>query len=497
MSARANKAYAVTILLLRASQFAEVALKNDAAFDLFRKDGVYPIVINDAYFDTHTTDGIYTPRPEKIQILYGGSGSGKSDFKATELLLKVLLNKYCRVIFCRKFSAQIRDSQFLKLKGLIKRYKLEPFFQIKESEMDIICLLNGNMMLSAGLDDVDKLKSVDEATDIWIEEPLDRKGSVQYTDFTELLRRLRSPLASNYIHLTFNPVTRASWIFHRLFKSDVYPSFKLKTTYTDNYFTPPGESAEYEILKKASPDEYAVYGLGEWGDPDSELSVYDGESVDDMFTNSFIQPTGVRYLTVDPALEGGDEMIIVVWDGWVIIDILVFERADGKQALNHIMRAAQTYRVPHRNICFDATGIGDYLSGFIKGAKPFKGGSAPIVPDAPKSDLQKKVSQARTFANLRAQCFFLLSDKMNNNGIYFAVKSVHLQEQTREEFTAIKRIEQKDSTKPLQVVSKLEIRQAIGRSPGLADAISMRMAFELIPHKTKAPRKVIGAGFSN
>ena len=131
--------------------------------------GVIPIRINDAYLP-------HMNRPERIQIWYGGSGSGKSDAKATELLLKCLLNPFCRVLFLRKYGTQIRDSQFLLFKDLIKRYNLGAFFTVKESEMDIYCNLNGNVLLSAGLDDVDKLKSVADITDAWIEEPMDKKG---------------------------------------------------------------------------------------------------------------------------------------------------------------------------------------------------------------------------------------------------------------------------------------------------------------------------------
>ena len=487
----------IKILPVRASQFAQIALNNDAAFDVLRTQGIYPIVINDVYFDTHTVNGVYTPRPEKVQILYGGSGGGKSDFKATELLLKVLLSKYCRVVFCRKFATQIRDSQFLKLKGLIQRYKLQALFQVKESEMDIICKVNGNMMLAAGLDDVDKLKSIDEATDIWIEEPLDRKGSITYTDFTELLRRLRSPLASNHIHLTFNPVTKASWIYHRLFKVDNYRAFALRTTYIDNHFTPPDERMNYEILKIEAPDEYRVYGLGEWGDPDSELSVFDSESIEDFFTNAFIQGSGVRYMTVDPAMEGADTMVVCIWNSWVVEHIFEYAKTDGQQVLTIIKQMAQQYSIAQRNICFDATGVGDYLSGFLPNAKAFKGGSAPVTIDKGQSTLQKKLASARTYANLRAQCFFALADKLEQNTAFFAVKNVHLQQRTREELQAIRKVEQKDSTKPLQIVAKAEIAAAIGRSPGIADVLSMRCAFDLIPEKKKAARKVIGAGFTN
>lgn len=237
---------------------ASRAIRTPAIVAGARVAGVIPITVNDAYLP-------YRFRPERIQILYGGSGSGKSDFKATELLCKCLTQKFCRVLFLRKFREQVRDSQFLLFKGLISRYGLESLFHVKESEMDIVCRLNGNMLLSGGLDDVDKLKSTPDITDIWIEEPIDRRGSISSTDFTELDRRLRCPLASNHIHLTFNPISKESWIYDYFFRSDAYAAFKLKTTYIDNHYSPAEQIRQFEILKEKKPDEYAVYALGEWG----------------------------------------------------------------------------------------------------------------------------------------------------------------------------------------------------------------------------------------
>lgn len=221
------------------------------------QSGYRPIIVNDCYIP-------HFNRQELVQIWYGGSGSGKSDAKATELLLKCLTRPYCRVLFLRKFREQVRDSQFLLFKDLIARYGLGQYFKVKESEMDLECS-NGNKLLSGGLDDVDKLKSIPDVTDVWIEEPMDRKGSISSTDFTEILRRLRTPLASNHIHLTFNPISIQSWIYDYFFRSNEYGAFALKTTYLDNYYAPESERTKFEALKSKKPDEYKVYALGEWG----------------------------------------------------------------------------------------------------------------------------------------------------------------------------------------------------------------------------------------
>lgn len=220
--------------------------------------GHRPVTVNDTYLANFN-------RPERIQIWYGGSGGGKSDAKATELLLKCLFNPYCRVMFCRKTKESIRMSQFRLLKDVIKRYGFGDVFKVNEQAMQVTCTQNGNLLFGSGLDDLGKITSIADVTDIWLEEPIDRKGTVSSSDFTELNRRLRSVKASNHIHLTFNPISKDSWIHDYFFKSDLYKPFTLRTTYLDNHFTPESQHNEFEILKIKKPDEYAVYALGEWG----------------------------------------------------------------------------------------------------------------------------------------------------------------------------------------------------------------------------------------
>jgi hypothetical protein len=113
---------------------ASVGVKYGAAdIAKLRSIGVLPVVVNDCYLQNKF-------RPERVQILFGGSGSGKSDWKATELLLKCMMpGKFCRVLFARKFREQVRDSQFLLFKGLIARYGLQDVFQIKESQKWTSC----------------------------------------------------------------------------------------------------------------------------------------------------------------------------------------------------------------------------------------------------------------------------------------------------------------------------------------------------------------------
>ena len=74
--------------------------------------------------------------------------------------------------------------------------------------------LNGSQIIFAGLDDVEKLKSIDNITMMWIEEA----SEINQADFHQLDLRLRG--ATKYykqIIFTFNPVDINHWLKKRFF----------------------------------------------------------------------------------------------------------------------------------------------------------------------------------------------------------------------------------------------------------------------------------------
>lgn len=463
---------------------ASVALAEPELLAAARATGAHVVVVND----------VYRPhffRPERIQIRYGGSASGKSDVTATELLLKAMRPGYFRGLFCRKYQVTVRDSQFALFQDLIKRYGFEDYFSVNRSDMDIKCLLTGNMLLSGGLDDVDKLKSIPDLTDIWIEEPIDRKGSVVESDFTELNRRLRCDKASNHIYLTFNPIARENWIHRLFFERADYDTFALKSTYRDNYFLPQNIQDQYEILRRTNPDEYAVYGLGEWGSlDDMALRLFQDDSIEDLFTNgTFLSSGQTRYLTADVAFTGADQFVIMVWDGWTVIDVQTMPKSEGDEVVRKIQAVASEYGIPGQRCTFDAGGVGIGLRGFLRTAIPFVGAATPLEVEPDKSDLQKKILPRPAFKNLRAQAYHYAAQKVNDCEAAFSVKSVHLQSTLAQELRAIRRMDTPDGGK-YQIVKKEEIRERIGRSPDLADCFSMRAVFDLPQSKQRRPRQM-------
>ena len=127
-------------------------------------------------FDPRIYNDVYFPllrENTRIQIIFGGGGSGKSVFlsqRGVEDILKGGRN----YLVCRNTGNTIRKSVFNEVKKAINKSRdLQRLFKINKSEMTITCI-NGYQILFAGLDDIEKLKSITPEigviTDIWIEE---------------------------------------------------------------------------------------------------------------------------------------------------------------------------------------------------------------------------------------------------------------------------------------------------------------------------------------
>jgi phage terminase large subunit len=199
-------------------------------------------------------------------FIYGGAGSGKSYAVAQHLILQLLGNDYFRCVYMRKVARTIRNSQFLLFKDIINNWNISHLFDVKEVDMSIVCKSNGNMLISAGADDIEKIKSIQEPNCIWIEEATE----FSLIDYLQLQLRLRTRKAFNYTIATFNPVSKSHWLYDYISKkaNDVNV---IKTTYKDNQFIDEAYVLQLQSLKQQDEDYYNVYALGEWGTGDRAL----------------------------------------------------------------------------------------------------------------------------------------------------------------------------------------------------------------------------------
>lgn len=199
---------------------------------------------------------------DRYRIIYGGAGSGKSYYVAQELILRHLQDKGRKTLILRKVGKTIRNSVFSLLTEIINENGLSHLFTIKKGDMSIRCI-NGNEIITQGLDDVEKLKSISGITDIWIEEA----SEITQKDFEQIDLRLRGKTAfKKQITLTFNPISNLSWLKYYFFDRKPTDTFILKSTYKDNKFIDDDYKKAIEKLKETDYQYYRIYALGDWGE---------------------------------------------------------------------------------------------------------------------------------------------------------------------------------------------------------------------------------------
>ena len=120
-------------------------------------------------------------------VLCGGGGSGKSIFAGRKVLERLTSEKGHRWLVCRKVARMLRDSCFAQLRGQLAAHYPGSGVKINTSDMRMT-FPNGSEILFAGLDDVEKLKSIYDITGIWIEEA----SEITEEDFSQLDIRLRT-----------------------------------------------------------------------------------------------------------------------------------------------------------------------------------------------------------------------------------------------------------------------------------------------------------------
>lgn len=198
-------------------------------------------------------------------ILYGGAGSGKSVFAVQRYIYKLLTQKQFNLLVVRNTGKTNRDSTFALFKQILIKWKLYNYFKINESDLRIKCNVNGNEIIFAGLDDVEKLKSVTfskgELTDIWIEEA----SEIQESDFNQLDVRLRGKGTKKQIVISFNPIDINHWLKKRFIDRKDDNVLVMHSTYKDNDFLDDDYKTLLESYKDTDPYYYDVYCLGNWG----------------------------------------------------------------------------------------------------------------------------------------------------------------------------------------------------------------------------------------
>lgn len=182
-----------------------------------------------------------------------------------------------------------------------------------------------------------------------------------------------------------------------------------------------------------------------------------------------------KWITVDLADVGDDNTIILVWNGFHVIDYKILPKSMPRMNADKILYMAQAYDVADSHIIYDATRA-VYVNDYIPDAVPYLSGKSP------------RGKYARAASRLKDEVYLRLVDMIKNGRISFSDKianaiylhdnmsiPITIQAEFIEECSVVRFDEGVNGKK--QLLSKKQMNKLLGknRSMDLLDACSMRM----------------------
>lgn len=189
----------------------------------------------------------------------GSAGSGKSYSIVQKIIIRCCAEPI-RVLVCRRYATTLRNSCFALFKEILQKWQLTKYVKIKETDMSIT-FPNGSQIIMVGLDTEEKLLSLTNISTVWVEEAFE----VEKEKVEQLNLRMRGAALNQQIILSWNPISKNSWLYDFTVKNPPSSSIFHHSTYKDNPFLNKEYIDALDEMAVRNPQKYRVYGLGEWG----------------------------------------------------------------------------------------------------------------------------------------------------------------------------------------------------------------------------------------
>ena len=232
---------------------------------------------------------------------------------------------------------------------------------------------------------------------------------------------------------------------------------------------------------------------GNWKVKVDGLALFEPFRLSDLFTNQLTPPPRPRrYITCDAAGFGKDFCVIMVWEGWKVVQIVVLRKSESRDIYDAIEAQRKRWSVAESDVVIDQDGVGGKVFTYGRGYKGFSGGGPPMEDPI--------LNEVERYKNLKTQCYYRMADRVNDVSVAVQVnddtvlidgekrmklliagKETTVLELLKADLKAIKRAKTDDENRK-QINTKEEQKIILGgRSPDFGDTFMMREWFELRP----------------
>lgn len=406
------------------------------------------------------------------EIIFGGSAGGGKSIVGTYWILKMCY-KYpgTRWLIGRSKLKTLTETTLLSLFQVMQLQGITSAEYNYNQQKNIIIFNNGSQIFLKDLFSYPSDPNFDELGSLEITGAfIDECNQISKKAWDIVRSRIRFKLDENGLIPkmlgTCNP--SKNWVYSEFYNPSQRGELQenkvfIKSLVTDNPFISEHYIANLQQLQEVDKQRL-LYGNWEYSDDPATLIEFD--KILQAFNNQSAQ-RGKKYITADVARFGSDKTVIMVWDGLAVIKILSFPITSVTDTIEIIQKNMKDYNIPVQNIIADSDGVGSGVVDVLR-CKGFVNNGRPM------SENGKSVQ----YQNLKSQCYFHLADKINNGEI--SISETQYKQSIIEELEQVKRYKI-DSDGKLAVLPKESVKMLLGRSPDFADALMMRMYFELKP----------------
>ena len=408
-------------------------------------------------------------------VFGGGKNGGKSYLGASIIFGDALIYPETSYFIVRKELNDLRKFTIPTIHELFHNWKIDIQKYAKFNGQDnLFKCYNGSIVYLLDCKDIpsdplfERFGSM-QMTRGWIEEA----GETEYLSYENLKLSLGRKNNDKYklkkkLLLTCNPKKNYLYReFYQPFKNGTLEPHKrfIQSLVTDNDFRQSGAVETLDNLRDKTAKERLRFGNWEYDDP-AKLIPY--ENIINLFENNHI-PGGKKCITIDVARKGKDKTVIMVWDGWRVIEIVTIDKSRLTEQAATVNGLRNKYQIPVTQVCADEDGVGGGLVdmlrciGFVNNSKPVN-----VLIDNKKEN----------FNNLRSQCIYKLCQKINDNLVYIGTRDQKIKELIIEELEAVKLNSITDDGK-ISIISRDEFINAIQRSPDYLSSLMQRVYLEI------------------
>jgi phage terminase large subunit len=241
----------------------------------------------------------------------------------------------------------------------------------------------------------------------------------------------------------------------------------IQSLFNDNPYTAEEYEKQLVQIKDKAMKQRLMYGNWEYEDDGNALIEYD--AITDIFTN-VVEKSDQRFITADIARFGKDKTVIMLWKGYLCDKIFTLNQQSLDVIAEEIKKLARDYMVPFSHIIADEDGVGGGVVDILKGIKGFVNNSVALIKGS--------VGSKENYRNLKTQCAYVLAEVINKHQLAIECNDLVIREQIIQELEQIKR-KDPDKEGRLEIISKEDVKELIGRSPDYSDALLMRMWFKI------------------